>query len=104
MNQHLATFLNNKLNHLAEFEIAMYHENELSYPLAKLDKKVYKFLSSQLIKLNKAELEKLFEFCFSELFLDNPKVSSYHGFKIYLQLLTKQMPFLIINNLQKVII
>ena len=102
INQHLATFLNNKLNHLAEFETAMYHEKELSYPLAKIDKRVYKFLSSQLAKLNKGEQEKLFEFCFGELFLDNPKVTAYHGFKIYLQLLTKQSPFLFINNLQKV--
>ncbi len=87
---------------MAEFEIAMYHEKDLSYPLSKLDKKVYKFLTSQLIKLNKPEQEKLFEFCFNELFLDNPKVTSYHGYKLYLQILTKQSPFLFINNLQKV--
>lgn len=101
VNQHLATFLNNKLNHLPDFDVAFYNEKELSYPVSKLEKRVHKFLSTQIAKLNKVDQEKLFEFCFAELFVESSKRESYHGYKLYLQVLSKQLPYLFMNNLQK---
>ena len=102
VNQHLATFLNNKLNHLPDFDVAFYNEKELSYPVSKLEKRVHKFLSTQISKLTKVDQEKLFEFCFAELFVESSKRESYHGYKLYLQVLSKQLPYLFMNNLQKV--
>ena len=61
-------------------------------------------MGSLLLKLNKTEAEKLIIFCFGELFNESSKLISSHGYKIYLQLLIKQSPYLVMNNINKVIL
>jgi len=64
-----------------------------------MDKKLLKLLNGSLNSLNKTEAEKLFEFCFNELF--NDKHNSTHGFKLFICLLAKPVQALYLKNLAK---
>lgn len=65
----------------------------------KMDKKLLKILNGSITTLNKFEAEKLFEFCFNELF--NDKHNSTHGFKLFICLLAKPVQAMYLKNLAK---
>ena len=102
VQQDLATYLNAKCNHIGELDAAVYVEKEAAYPANRLDKKLHKYLSAQVAGLGADACEKLFDYCFAQLFVDSSKLLSTHGFKIYIQLIVKQMPNILTNKLSKV--
>ncbi len=105
INQHSASFLNQALNHVADLDPSASHENDLTEPIAKLDKKIVKFLNGLITKLNRNDGETLFDFCFDSLFSESSRTLSVHGYKIIIQLLVKHLPNLVaINNLNRVIL
>ncbi|RNA36595.1 transmembrane protein -like [Brachionus plicatilis] len=95
INENLIAFLNKKLESIPEIDPSP--SQEQFYPLSKMEKNVLKFLNIQLTKLNKADAEKLFDYCLNSLFVDNQKVPSNHGHKIAFQLIAKLNPNLSIN-------
>jgi hypothetical protein len=70
------------------------------FPANKLDKKFEKFLNGLISKSSRADLEELLEFCFGNLYIE--KSTSNYGFRIFMQLISRQHPTLLFNNLNKV--
>lgn len=68
-----------------------------------MDKKVEKFFNNLINKLKKPELDIVFDYCFNLLFADSPKISAHHGYIMFIQLMLKQTPNLLANNIEKVI-
>jgi hypothetical protein len=102
INEHLAAYLNRQFKDMSEFDPSSGHESENSNLISKLDKRVLKLLNSTLSRLNKIELEALFESLFENVFLESNKNT--HGLKLYIQLLVKQSPSnFALTNLTKVI-
>lgn len=56
-----------------------------------VDIKLVKLLNSAVGRLQRPEAEKLFETLVQSLFTDSNKSPSNHGFKIYIQLVLKQI-------------
>jgi len=89
VNQHLAIFLNQKFNQIADFDPNSSHENETVSLLSSADSKLTKFLNSSVAKLSRSDAEKLFEVLFLALFADPNKSFSNYGLKIFIQLVAK---------------
>lgn len=100
---HLSAFLNQALNDVPDIEPNQNHENESNfYPSNKLDKKIEKFLNNLVFKLKRSDTEHVFEYCLNEIIRnENPKVLSNHGLRIFIQLLLKHNPSLMMTNLGK---
>lgn len=101
---HMVAFLNQSLNDIPDLEPNHNHENESNnYPTNKLDKKVEKFLNGLLSKLKKSDTELVFNHCLDELIKnENPKISSNHGHRIFVQMLTKHNKNIAMKNLTKI--
>lgn len=98
LTQHLATFLNQKLFSVPDIEPSANHENEQTNLVTKVDKKLIKFYNGVITKLNRADSETLFDFCFESLFNESAKSVSNHGYRIVIQLLVKHSYNLLLSS------
>lgn len=100
---HMSAFLNQSLNDVPDVEPNQNHENESNmFPLNKLDRKIEKFLNNIISKLKRVEFEIVFDYCLNEIIKnENPKIQSNHGLRMFMQLLIKHNPNIVLANLTK---